>query len=594
MIVQHKLMETGPSQPQQLGKYQLVATLGQGGMGTVYLALASGFAEFRKLLVVKELRQDLTRQPGFVNMFMDEAKLAARLSHPNVVQTFEASVVGDRYFLAMEYLDGQSLSALLDRLAQTNSKLALWMHIQIICEALGGLHYAHELLDYDGTSLQVVHRDVSPQNVFVTYHGQVKVVDFGVAKVANASVKTAPGVFVGKFSYASPEQVMGSNVDARTDVFAAGVMLWQAIAGHPFSEQSPTPAACRARCEGLEPRIGEVVPDVDPELAHICDRALSVDPDRRYDSAQELRAHLQEYMQSSGVRVEASEIGELMCGMFDNERRALHAHIEQAMRHSGASQTTVDDLAIFQFTDKVPTAVADLSSLVDISIERDDQKIRQGYAHSKIRLVPTPTDQEPVMSSSAPHSPRNRWLALAALSIGSLIGVLVAVFGHHSSPPLAEQRAAAPSETAPPVTSVLSATEAQPQPLKPEMILSSQSEVSSNALITGRAKLPPSMWQPSAAASATSASSANSRNNARGHERSTSSNSASATRSAPSPRDVPEPSSAPRAQPDPVTARPAARPPEPTAARRGLEEGSDLPFQRRSLNVRIDRENPYQ
>jgi serine/threonine-protein kinase len=591
-------METGPSQPQQLGKYQLVATLGQGGMGTVYLALASGFAEFRKLLVVKELRQDLTRQPGFVNMFMDEAKLAARLSHPNVVQTFEASVVGDRYFLAMEYLDGQSLSALLDRLAQTNTKLSLWMHIQILCEALAGLHYAHELLDCDGTSLQVVHRDVSPQNVFVTYHGQVKVVDFGVAKVANASVKTAPGVFVGKFSYASPEQVMGSNVDARTDVFAAGVMLWQAIAGHPFSEQSPTPAACRARCEGLEPRIAEVVPDVDPELAHICDRALSVDPDRRYDSAQELRAHLQEYLQSSGVRVEASEIGELMCGMFDNERRALHAHIEQAMRHSGASQTTVDDLSIFQFTDKVPTAVADLSSLVDISIERDDQKIRQGYAHSKIRLVPTPTDQEPVMSTSVPHS-RNRWLALAALSIGSLIGVLVAVFGHHSAPPLAaEQHAplqeAPPTTPAVPTTSMLSATSAQPQPLKPEMILSSQNEVSNNALITGHVKPAPSLWQPSAAA--TSASSSSNSRSSRSHERSSSNNSStSSARPAPSPRDLPEPAPSPRSQPDPAAlTRPAQRPPEPAAVHHGFEEGADLPFQHRSLNVRIDRENPYQ
>src|ERR1700712_859678 len=190
----------------QLGKYQLLATLGQGGMGTVHLALASGLGQFRKLLVVKELRQDLTRQPGFISMFMDEAKLAARLAHPNVLQTFEASAGGERSLLAMEYLDGFPLSSLLDRLAQAPiSKLSLWMHLQILCDVLAGLHYAHELLDFDGTSLQVVHRDVSPQNVFITYHGQVKVVDFGVAKATNATVKTAPGTFVGKFSYASPE-----------------------------------------------------------------------------------------------------------------------------------------------------------------------------------------------------------------------------------------------------------------------------------------------------------------------------------------------------------------------------------------------------
>src|SRR4051812_39704553 len=169
-------MESLPAS-QQLGKYRLVATLGQGGMGTVYLALASGPGQFRKLLVVKELRQDLTRKPGFVEMFMDEAKLTARLDHPNVVQTFEAGEGHDRYYLAMEYLDGQPLSALIDRLADSNG-LPLWVHIQILCEVLAGLQYAHELPDYDGTSLHVVHRDISPQNVFLTYHGQVKVVDF--------------------------------------------------------------------------------------------------------------------------------------------------------------------------------------------------------------------------------------------------------------------------------------------------------------------------------------------------------------------------------------------------------------------------------
>ena len=207
-------------------------------MGTVYLALASGFGQFRKLLVIKELRQDLTRQKGFIRLFMDEAKLAARLSHPNVVQTFEAFQDGNRYLLAMEYLDGQSLSALITRFAGETRELKLGVHLHILCEVLSGLHYAHELRDYDNTRLHVVHRDVSPQNVFLTYHGEVKVVDFGVAKAANAATSTAPGVFVGKFSYAAPEQILGRPVDARTDVFAVGVMLWQALAQRRFSTAS--------------------------------------------------------------------------------------------------------------------------------------------------------------------------------------------------------------------------------------------------------------------------------------------------------------------------------------------------------------------
>lgn len=435
MTVQAMSTETRASSSHQLGKYQLVATLGQGGMGTVYLALASGFGEFRKLLVLKELRQDLTRQEGFVSMFMDEAKLAARLSHPNVVQTFEAGESDNRYFLAMEYLDGQSLSTVLERTAKPGSaKLSRAMHIQILCEALEGLHYAHELLDYDGSSLNVVHRDVSPQNVFVTYHGQVKVVDFGVAKVANASVKTAPGMFVGKFSYAAPEQVLGGPVDARTDVFAMGVMLWQAIAGRPFSQLVPTIAACRARRHGLEPRIGDMVPNVDPVLARICDRALAVDPDERFASAKEFRCQLQDYVQQAGVRVEASEIGQLMHGVFDAERRSMHASIEQAMRHTGGTQSSVENLGVplagqSDLLDKATTTVADLSSLIEVSIEHDDHKIQEGYAHSKVTLVrPRGEQKRGIDMRTFIGTPWHRLLGFSAVGLAMGIGLIWAVF----------------------------------------------------------------------------------------------------------------------------------------------------------------------
>lgn len=418
----------------QLGKYQLLATLGQGGMGTVHLALASGLGQFRKLLVVKELRQDLTRQPGFVDMFMDEAKLAARLAHPNVVQTFEASAVDDRYLLAMEYLDGYPLSALLERLSRLPvSKLTLWMHLQVLCDVLAGLHYAHELLDYDGTSLQVVHRDVSPQNVFITYHGQVKVVDFGVAKAANATVKTAPGTFVGKFSYASPEQVLGSGVDARTDVFAVGVMLWEAIAHRSFSEREPTPNACRSRVEGLEPRIADIVPTVDPVLARICDRALSVDVDERFASAKEFRYALQNYMQMAGVRVETAEIGLLMQEVFASERRALHTRIEEAVRANGMSDSAVDELPIFHTSEKVPTAVADLSSLVEVSLEQDEQKLQKSYAHSKVTLVRSNGKRETVLASPA-SSYKARSPLLAFLGLSALVGVSLAILTRSETP----------------------------------------------------------------------------------------------------------------------------------------------------------------
>jgi eukaryotic-like serine/threonine-protein kinase len=330
----HLSVDLAPHE-QQLGKYRLVAKLGQGGMGTVYLALASGLGSFRKLLVVKELRHDLPWRESSLSMFMDEAQLAARLDHPNVLQTFEAGEAGGRYFLAMEYLDGQPLSTLIDH------GVPLELHVYILCEVLQGLQYAHDLTDYDGTRLHVVHRDVSPQNVFVTHHGQVKVVDFGVAKANNGSNITSPGVFKGKFAYAAPEQLFGRPVDGRCDVFAVGVMLWEAIAGRRFGVPKPTVDAFRVRTQGLEPRIAQVTPDVDPLLAEICDHALAIDPLERVESADALRARLQEWLALQGEHIQAKQIAELMRVRFSDERVVRQRIIERAMVDAGASQSTI-------------------------------------------------------------------------------------------------------------------------------------------------------------------------------------------------------------------------------------------------------------
>jgi serine/threonine-protein kinase len=407
----------------QLGKYRLVATLGQGGMGTVYLAFASGLGEFRKLLVVKELRQDLIVKDTSVAMFIDEARLAARLDHPNVVQTFEADQDNGRYFLAMEYLDGQPLSALVER-----GGLPLGLHVHLLCEMLAGLQYAHELRDYDGSNLHVVHRDVSPQNVFITYHGQVKVVDFGVAKACNASTLTMPGMFKGKFAYAAPEQATGRPVDARADVFAVGVMLWEAIAGRRFAEPAPTHETFHARATGREPRILEVAPDTEPMLADICNRALAVDPDQRFSSAQAFRSELQDYLLLTGQRPDSAELAQLMREVFSSEREAMHQVIQRAMKQGGATESMVEALPFMRANSVVEyeeeaTIVADLSSLAEVSHESDDAKIRASYEVSKI------TPLRPVSRFSAqPKPPTNRpskrpLIAAAVSSALTLAGV---------------------------------------------------------------------------------------------------------------------------------------------------------------------------
>jgi serine/threonine protein kinase len=197
----------------------------------VYLAVVMGSSGFRKLAVVKLLRPEIAVDSEFVQMFLDEARLCARLSHPNIVHTYDVGVDKLGYVLAMEYLDGVSYHAGIAKLGKNGGPLKFPLQAKILLEVLEGLRYAHELPDYDGRSLQIVHRDVTPQNIFLTYNGQVKLLDFGIAKTAASSVNTATGVIKGKLTYMAPEQARGDPVDARTDLYAVGVMLWEAIAG---------------------------------------------------------------------------------------------------------------------------------------------------------------------------------------------------------------------------------------------------------------------------------------------------------------------------------------------------------------------------
>src|SRR4051794_26091703 len=190
------------------GKYRLIAELGHGGMADVFLAVARGPIGFNKLLVVKRLKANLVDEPEYVAMLGDEARLAARLNHPNVVQTNEVGQEGDQYFIAMEYLDGQPLHRVLTR-SEKKERMPLAMHLRIVCDVLSGLHYAHELADFDGSPLNVVHRDVTPQNIFVTYDGQVKLVDFGIAKASGRDGETKTGIVKGKVTYMGPEHAMG-------------------------------------------------------------------------------------------------------------------------------------------------------------------------------------------------------------------------------------------------------------------------------------------------------------------------------------------------------------------------------------------------
>jgi eukaryotic-like serine/threonine-protein kinase len=320
-------------QGRTLGKFRLIARLGQGGMAEVFLAVVQGDVGFNKLVVVKLLKPELMEETEHRAMFLDEGRLAARLNHPNIVQTNEVQIVGEQYFIAMEYLDGQPLHRVLRRAAK-GSPLPTGWHLHFLCEVLAALEYAHDLRDYDGTPLKVVHRDVTPHNVFVTYGGQVKLCDFGIAKTLTSSVETREGVLKGKVNYMAPEQVLLSRVDARADLFAVGVMLWESITGTRMWQGHTDIGVMQALSQGHVPCAHEMNPHVDPELDRICERALQPNPEHRYGSAAEFRRDLEGYLLARTERINPRRIGEWVAQLFVAERANLAAVIQQQL--SGA------------------------------------------------------------------------------------------------------------------------------------------------------------------------------------------------------------------------------------------------------------------
>ncbi len=315
-----------------LGKYHPIAELGRGGMATVYLAASRGPRGFTKLVVIKELKDDLAYDPEFSGMFVDEARLAARLSHPNIVQTNEVVEEEGHFYIVMEWLEGQALSAVRTRLSRLG-QLTREHQLRVLVDMLEGLHHAHELRDYDGTPLHVVHRDVSPHNVFVTYNGAVKLVDFGIAKTADSSSQTRTGVIKGKVAYMAPEQAFGEKVDRRADVFSAGVILWEALTGRRMWKGMPEAAIIHRLSTGDLPRVTDGgAPPAPGNLQAVVERALAKRPEDRYPTALAMKQDLEAYLAALRERPTARAFGGMVAQAFSEERARIAALVEEQMR----------------------------------------------------------------------------------------------------------------------------------------------------------------------------------------------------------------------------------------------------------------------
>jgi serine/threonine-protein kinase len=443
---------SAPDPGRILGKYQLIAELARGGMAIVYLALVQGPGGFNKLVVVKELRPELAEEPAFLTMFLDEARLAAKLSHANIVQTNEVGNDGKRTFMAMDYLDGRGLDRVRRRARASGQDLSLPIHLRILCDMLAGLHYAHTLTDFDGTPLSIVHRDVSPQNVFVTFDGQIKLLDFGIAKAADSLHETRVGVLKGKVSYMSPEQARGQKVDARADVFSTGVMLWEALTGRRLREGQNDQQMLWALASGDLPRASSVKPWVPPELDAICARAMAFDRDHRYPSAGELQHEIEHYLAVTGTAVSSREVGLCVSELFREDRVTINAMIESHLARSRGEPGAIPvlDVSARGFTPSyqgeqrerrgsAPFAVPQLSAPLD---EQGSQSGDAPASHSRSREVPR----------TAPGARRRRVPVIAAAAAGTLIASVIIFVGRtgDDAAPSGERMRADPPIAAPP------------------------------------------------------------------------------------------------------------------------------------------------
>jgi eukaryotic-like serine/threonine-protein kinase len=317
---------TGRVRSQSGLRYRPIIALGHGGMADVLLSVGSGPSRFHKLVVLKTMRKELVGDPELREMFLAEARLSARLNHANVVQVFEV-VDTALPCIIMEYLEGQPMSALLH---VGGERFTTPHALRVISDALAGLHYSHELRDYDGTPLDIVHRDVSPQNIFITYDGVVKVLDFGIAKAADVSPNTRTGIIKGKLNYMPREQLLGEKVDRRADVYAVGGMLWQAASGvKPWRDKSEG-EVMRALIDGAIPRPSVHRP-VDPKLEEIVMKALAPNPADRYATAQDLRLAIDQYLAEAYPASSIHEVGELVSRLFNDEREARKEQIRAAL-----------------------------------------------------------------------------------------------------------------------------------------------------------------------------------------------------------------------------------------------------------------------
>jgi eukaryotic-like serine/threonine-protein kinase len=330
----------GDGDSHAFGRYQLFAKLGSGGQADVFLAVARGTLGVDKVVVIKRARAAGDATLAGLSNFLDEARFTLRLNHPNLVHTYEVGQEQGAHFLSMEHIEGLSLKALFDTPRARAFGAAVWL--RVVADALSGLSHAHGFRGYDGKPLGIVHRDISPHNIVVSYDGVTKVLDFGIAAGAAAGAAPEVGALTGKVAYMAPEQAQG-RADRRSDLFAMGVVLWEMLSGRRLFDGDEATILRSLAAEPIR-RLSSVVAEIDPELDELVARALERDPAARYQSANEMRQAIERYLRKSGHVVRELEVSEAMTSAFGEARAHLQARIQQAMARAASTAFPAGEL----------------------------------------------------------------------------------------------------------------------------------------------------------------------------------------------------------------------------------------------------------
>lgn len=422
--------------PKRFGKYILLDRLNSGGMAEVYRAKIIGEASFQRLVAIKVMLPQLVEDEQFISMFIDEAKLASRLAHPNIVQICELGRIRGQLYIAMDLVVGHDLRRVIKRVSKRGEQLPLKVAAYVVARAAEGLDFAHRQTTPDGRALGLVHRDVSPQNILISYDGDVKVVDFGIAKAEERATKTSAGVLKGKLSYMSPEQATGRSIDRRADIFSLGTVLYEAIAGKKlFEGESDLSILDKVRRVDIAP-MQQLLPSVPTAVHDILRRALALDPAERFDSASDMAEAIEPLLIDDRSIFGAKQVGMWMHALYADELQSVAEQMkrylavtEEDLGESTTPRKRVLSGEVFASEIAEPPVAPDDEWLNGKTIEvsaAESDVAAQRVERSQPRIAPEPEHSEPRRGPA--RAMNERWLMFASVLVAAFVGGAVALF----------------------------------------------------------------------------------------------------------------------------------------------------------------------